>query len=50
MFAASFLQIPTHDAPLTLGYTLPAIGRIIDLHRLDYVHAGEQKTAYYQVG
>jgi len=44
MFAASFLQIPTHDAPLTLGYTLPAIGRIIDLHRLDYVHAGEQKN------
>ena len=29
---------------LALGYTLPAIGRVTDLHRLDYVHAGEQKN------
>ena len=25
---------------LALGYTLPAIGRVTDLHRLENVHAG----------
>ena len=25
---------------LALGYTLPAIGRVADLHRLEYVRAG----------
>ena len=42
MFAAGFLQIPPHDGHPCLGlyYTLPAIGRVTDLHRLENVHAG----------
>ena len=28
---------------LALGYTLPAIGRVTDLHRLENIHAGRTK-------
>ena len=44
MFAAGFLQIPPHDGhPCLVGYTLPAIGRVTDLHRLENVRAGRAK-------
>ena len=40
MFAAGFhLTMDT----LALGYTLPAIGRVTDLHRLENVRAGRAK-------
>ena len=37
IFAASSLQIQTHDGHLAFGYTRPAIGRVTDLHRLETV-------------
>ena len=30
---------------LALGYTLPAIGRVTDLHRLENVHAGRTQKS-----
>ena len=40
---ASFRFQLTVDT-LAFGYTLPAIGRVTDLHRLEYVRAGRTKT------
>ena len=35
---------------LALGYTLPAIGRVTDLHRLENVRAGRTETRLRQNG
>ena len=39
---ASFKFQPTMDT-LAIGYTLPAIGRVADLHRVENVRAGRTK-------
>ena len=33
-------RVPNESEKSKAGYTLPAIGRVTDLHRLENVHAG----------